>query len=84
MSVNVAEELRDFLDSPVWGLIVTIVAEDIKPRRMSLLTSISLPEAKRISDVTRLATYKDLFESIYKLAERQLPTKFLNLFTGNN
>jgi hypothetical protein len=81
--LNDVEELQDLLDSKVWSLIVGLVTEDIKPRRMSLLTSITLPEAKRIADVTRLATYKELFEALYKAAGRQLPIRFTSLFTGD-
>lgn len=80
--MNVAEEFQDLLDSTAWASILNLIAEDIGPRRLSLLTSLTISETKRISEVSRLATYKDFLTSIYEKAGRNVPPKIISLLTG--
>lgn len=83
VDLHPAEEMHDFLASYAFDLMFNYVAEDCINSRHALLTALSLDEQKRTMHITKLLTYKGLFEHIFRLeGKKTLPPKYLELFTG--
>jgi hypothetical protein len=83
VDLSPVEELQDFLTSYAWDLISDTVAEDCILSRRFLLTHLAADEPKRIYHVTKLQTYKYLFDRIFKQSgKNSMPSKYLELFTG--
>lgn len=76
------EDIHDFIYGNAFDVLSDIVAEDCIQSRRALLTSLSLTSDQRVAHLTKLRVYKYLYEKIFEVVGKQLPSKYLELFTG--